>query len=353
MDEPERELSRRHHTVPKFYLRGFALDDRITTVQLPGNKRFTQSVSDASVGKDFYMLEGHPDGDDAVERALAETEAATSPVFKRILSGVWPLALEDRMLLGHFLSLQAARVPVQRRTQNQLASQLLRLQVGVEGKEALRQKLGGMGSPVSDEVLERTWTLITRPGGAPVELANAVHIEQMLKISDAIFVYIVGRPWSLVRFERRSLLTSDNPVALVPDPDDEPWQGVGYLNAWAVTFPLTRKIGLVMSTPQKLIEAEVPVERVHTGEADQLWAGTTKWEKFINYNTIVNASQWLFHHPDDGGLIPDELPEPTPITMQMDGFGAHEFTGEPMFRPCPAPHDESGPDASADEEAGG
>lgn len=327
----DREVSRRHHTVPKFYLRGFALDDQIVTVQLPGTKRFTQSVSDASVGKDFYTLEGYPEGDDAVERALAETEAATSRVFRRIIEGVWPLSFDDRMQLGHFISLQASRVPVKRRTQNELAAQLLRLQVGVEGKEALRRKLDAPEFPVTDETLEHTWALITRPEGAPIQLSNAAHIEQMLNLSDAILKYLIGRPWTLVRFRRRSLVTSDDPVALVPDPDDEPWQGTGFMTAWGITFPLTRKLGLLMSRPDAFIEAEIPSERVQAGEADQSRPGTTRLEKFFNYTTIASASQWVFHHPEDGALIPEELPDPTPVTMRMGGLGAKKFTGEPLF----------------------
>lgn len=299
-------------------------------------------MSDASVGKDFYLLEGHPDGDDAIERALSETEAAAALVFEKITTGVWPLPLEDRLLLGHFISLQAARVPVQWNTQNQLAAQLLRLQVGVEGKSDLKQKLDAMNFPVPEEILERTWNLITRAEGAPLQLSNVIHIQQMLNISDSILKYIVGRPWTLFRFEGPSLLTSDDPVALVPHPDAEPWQGVGFMTAWGITFPLTRKLGLLLSSPGPLIEAEVPVERVQAGEADQLWKGAPRWEKFFNYNTIANASQWLFHHPNDGSLVPDELPDPAPVAMSMDGFGAHMFTGEPMFRRRAAPpHDDA------------
>ena len=55
-------FARRHHTVPQFYLRGFARDDQIATLRLPGKHRFLQSVKDASVVKDYYSLEGHDAG---------------------------------------------------------------------------------------------------------------------------------------------------------------------------------------------------------------------------------------------------------------------------------------------------
>ena len=59
-----RPVARRHHTVPRFYLRGFAEQERIMTVRLPGDQRFAQSINDASAAKDFYAISGHEDGDD-------------------------------------------------------------------------------------------------------------------------------------------------------------------------------------------------------------------------------------------------------------------------------------------------
>lgn len=43
--EPLGDVAKLHHTVPQFYLRGFAdASERITIVKLPGDKRYTQVV---------------------------------------------------------------------------------------------------------------------------------------------------------------------------------------------------------------------------------------------------------------------------------------------------------------------
>ena len=44
-----------------------------------------------------------------------------------------------------------------------------------------------------------------------------------------------------------------------------------------------------------MIDAEVPVEKVHEGVADMIEPGTTALEKFFNSHTVANASEWLFH----------------------------------------------------------
>ncbi len=270
--------------------------------------------------KNFYTVEGHGNRDDVVETALSEVEGATASVFKAIGSGTWPLLPDDRMTLAYFVALQATRVPAQRRTMDHLAQQLLRLQVGAGGEPGLRQQLEQQGRNVTDELVERLWLQATRPEGPPIQRSRAEYIQQMLELTDELLKYIAGRPWSLVRFDRRSLITSDAPVGLVPDPKAEPWHGVGYLTAWGLTFPLTRKLGLLMSSPEPVIDAEVSVERVHQGAADMIQPGTTSLDEFFNSHTVANASEWLFHHPKDGAFVPEHLPDPRPVTMAMSSM---------------------------------
>lgn len=332
MESERQQVSKRHHTVPQFYLRGFAADDRIATVRLPGDHRFMQSVRDASVAKNFYALEGHPDGSDVVERALSEIEGAAAAVLAKIERGAWPLATEDRMTLGSFISLQATRVPVQRRSLDQAAAMMARLQIGAAGKSGLRRRLAETGQEVSEDLVERLWAMSTQPDGPPIKRPVAEHLEQMLDLADELLKFIVGRPWTLVRFERRSLITSDDPVALVADPSAEPWDGVGFMTAWGITYPMTRKLGLLMSSIEPLIDANVAVERVHQGGADMEQTGTTAMERFFNLQTTFGASQWLFCHPEDQRFVPEELPQARPSSFEMTGAN-REFTGEPWFGP--------------------
>jgi hypothetical protein len=57
------EQAKRHHVVSKFYLRYFANDEElVTTVVLPGDRTFPQSIGDASVRTGYYTVidqEGH------------------------------------------------------------------------------------------------------------------------------------------------------------------------------------------------------------------------------------------------------------------------------------------------------
>lgn len=100
------DVSRKHHTVPQFYLKGFATGSRqIGTVQLPGTKRFVQSTSKASAHTDFYAVPGHEEGPDAFEKGLSRMEGEAARLIRRITEEhVWPLSPEDRELLAAFLT---------------------------------------------------------------------------------------------------------------------------------------------------------------------------------------------------------------------------------------------------------
>lgn len=331
MPDPSRSVARRHHVVPQFYLRGFAEDEKLRTVRLPGDQRFTQVVRKAASETDFYTLEGHEDGADAFEKALASIEGEASRVFDSVVNGVWPLAVGDRTALAYFVALQAVRGPEQRRNMEHVLAQKARIEIGFNGKAGVKGWFKrNRGIDLTDEQAEMAWAQATQPSGPPIRVAPILHIKQMVALAEDLLKYISGRPWSLVQFDRRSLITSDAPVGLVrhaAEPD--PWMGVGFMTAWGITFPLTRKLGILMGDPMVFVD-EVPVEAVRDGQLDTRQFGTTALEKFFNYHTTASASEWLFHHPDDDRFVPTELPDPSPTTMRMSG-GPQEFSGEPYF----------------------
>lgn len=322
--------AKRHHTVPQFYLRGFANRDQIATVRLPGEHRFLQSVTTAASENRFHTVPGHQDGPEVFEELLAEIEGETAPVFEAVASGTWPLGPADRMALAAFITLQAVRGPEQRRNMAHVAAQMIRLEIGYGGRAGVKKWVKrNHGISVTDEQAEELWQQATQPEGPPIRIPAIAHIEQIGKLVEELLPYISGRPWTLIRFDKRSLITSDTPVGLVPRPNAEPWSGVGFMTAWGITYPLTRKLGLLLSDPMVFIDHHVPVEDVRAGKMDGEKKGTTELEKFFNGSTVGSASKFLYHHPQDERFVPTVLPEPNPVTLRMSG--PETFSGEPLF----------------------
>lgn len=142
--DPTRSVAKRHHVVPQFYLRGFADGEKLTTVRLPGDQRFTQVVRKAASETNFYALEGHEGGEDAFEKALASVEGETAGVFDSVVRGVWPLPSDDRTALAYFVALQAVRGPEQRRNMEHVLAQKARIEIGYTARRA--SKAGFIGT---------------------------------------------------------------------------------------------------------------------------------------------------------------------------------------------------------------
>ncbi|MGQ4597610.1 DUF4238 domain-containing protein [Nocardia sp. R6R-6] len=145
--------------MPKFYLRGFA-DHRawITTVRLPGEKTYTQSIDKSAAINHFYSIDGHPDGSDVFEKALSDLEG--SDCFRAIEAGDWPLSEEQRVTLAMFLAVQYLRGPDHRRSMEYLAAHIARLKVEVTGR---------------DNVADGTWEVVGADGW-PVPMAEFVEL---------------------------------------------------------------------------------------------------------------------------------------------------------------------------------
>lgn len=316
-------VSRRHQTVPNFYLKGFATAKSkpvISAVSLEDGKRRNISTRDATVRKNFYTLSGHPDGDDAFEKDLSDLEGHASVIIKKAVDGTWPLSREDREILGTFLTFQFLRGPDTRKSLDQMHGTVFSKVIAQMGANGVRNTLSKAGKDVDDAAVDRLVQQATEPAGITMKTTALGHVHHILELVPDLLIKFVGRPWALIRFDPEKLLTCDTPVALVRDPElQDIFRGVGVGTAWGITVPLTREVGLLLSHPgpvfaemagQQQQKPEEVAEDIVAGRHDHEQSGSTRWADLFNSHTIGNARNWLFHHPDDAGLIPDQLSGP-------------------------------------------
>jgi hypothetical protein len=113
--------------VSKFYLRYFANDnERVTTVMLPGERTFPQSIGDASVQTGYYtVIDQEGQQSDAAEQALSLVEAHAATAWREVAAGVWPLPDEYRESMAAWVALQLLRGTSVRNSMSELASHAL------------------------------------------------------------------------------------------------------------------------------------------------------------------------------------------------------------------------------------
>lgn len=300
---------RRQHTVSRFYLKGFAdAAGRIRRLALPGEPAVVLSTGDASVIKDFYTIT-LPDGSksDFFEKLFGDVEGAAAEALRRILSGIWPIGGEHREALAEWIALQHLRSEDVRSGQGHFNAEVIRLLVGVSGKEALRVLIQKAESRVvSDEELDWEWRDITKPGGPDLVADINQHLRLLVDLLPGTTAYLHDCHWTLFQFKRRSIITSDHPVSLIESLDHPEWQGVGIATAEIFLIPLSRRVAMTIQPRRRLSkflaeEAKVP---------DFIQQGTTSIARTINQETAVRARRYVYHHPDESPLGGLYLPQP-------------------------------------------
>lgn len=345
-----------HHFVPQGYLRGFANNqERVRVLPLDRSREpFTTLVKNVAAQTHFHTVPSAEEPD-AFEKTLSIVEGQVMGILRRMEGGEFPLPEEDRKSLSSYFALQAARGPDTRRTLERLEAKMVRVEVGAGGRDNVTRWIKrNLGFDATEEQAQRIWDEATQTGGPPITMSALDHIDHMVKMAQELAKYLETRPWSLVRFDRRSLFTCDAPVSLIPNPKDRNFlPGVGFATAWGIAIPITRKLGLLMRDPMVLVEGFSPQDpriqearaEVIAGHWDRIEAGTTGMERLFNIHTAESAREYIYCHPGDERFVPDDLHEPTLINADAGGFMDAEFDGEPWF---PALHkmQESHPDTA-------
>lgn len=304
-------VAKSHHINPRFVLRRFADEnERIRTIRLPERKGRTSLVDRTGAENHLYSIPGHPSGSDVFEKALgAGIEAETARLFERVVGGEWPLPKEDRDTLAEFIALQMLRGPEQRRRMESAAGELISKAAGQLGREEFaRWASDAEGRTLSDEEVEERWSVVTQPGGFSVSYTARDHIDMMGEVTGEVAGFLAYRPWTLVQFNDRALVTCDAPVSLVAHEQSGPWKGVGVRDARLVLYPMTRRIGLVMRNPfdgrHSIDDLSELTEKARSGVLDDRSPGTAATGKAMNSYTVAHAVSNIYHHPEDTQYVP-------------------------------------------------
>jgi hypothetical protein len=275
-----RPLKRRNHTVNKSYLRRFADDrGRLTRVTLPGDVRVQVSISDATVVKNFYVvqLDDGSESDEAEDLFSVVEGNAVAAIRTLVDQRVWPIPGGARTAIAEWVALQYLRVPWIRQLTREIA----------EG-------FCGTGIPITTSSGEQV--TLRMPAEEVDRLSGpGLHVEFIRRQAAQVAEMLYNRGWVLTRYARKSLATSDTPVVLRPAIGHPVAKGIGIANAGEIHVPIDRRVAL-----------SVGGDNI----GDRWVAGVTKTALYLNDATAKNARHYLFHHPDDDPLHGLTLPEP-------------------------------------------
>lgn len=329
--------SRRQHTVSKFYLRAFAdASGVVRRIEVPSREAVDLSVNDASVIKDFYSVR-LPDGSvsDVFEKAFADIEGGAAAAHSSLLEGQWPLHGHVRRNLAAWITLQHLRTEGTRGDHEVVRASMIRLVVGISGKEALRRHIERAEErTVSDEELGREWDDLTKPGGPDLAPDVLGHMDTALSLMPGFAAYIHDCHWTLFRFRRRCLVTSDHPVSLLVGPEHPPFFGVGIANAELFLVPMSRRVAITIQPRHRLLDVGFPDDNVPDFTAPV----STKAANAINQETAARVRQYIYHHPGDTPLQGLSIREGGPVPGMQEPELEHFIRPEGTFSNTPPDH---------------
>lgn len=288
---------RRHHVVPRFYLRRFADNaGQVIRVELPGLRRHLLSVNNAAVVNDFYLMEGDDTATDAFENALSTLEGRAATAFQTLIDQrQLPLDPQVRAVIAVWAAAQHLRTVAARQAGSELTDAAVKLSIAIGGREALGRALETIeGHPATAAEIDEAWQLMTQFEQYRVENAQVLHLEAIDRRLPSLADAFSQRGWQVVRFSVDALVTTDTPAVLMRGPGDDPRMPVGTATAGGILVPLDRRIALVMTEP---------------GDPDLELAGDAVLARALNQQVVAQARSAVFHHPEDDPLDGLELPQ--------------------------------------------
>lgn len=252
-------VARRHHYVPQFYLKGFAVarkkSHQLIVFDRKSHRSFRAATENVAVEMDFnrVKVEGHPP--DVVETTMAKFEGEAAPALERIIAAKSIRQVEDRTWLLNLIGLLAVRNPRHRETwrdfQERIAKMIMVLATATPERWAsqVRQaQAGGYMSKDADTNYAKIRKFVTE-GQYSISVPTERHIEMEMIALDAILPYLFKRKWALLKCEGKcaGFATSDHPVCLMwSDPQARGPVGHG-LAGTELVFPICSRLAMVGS----------------------------------------------------------------------------------------------------------
>jgi hypothetical protein len=153
----------------------------------------------------------------------------------------------------------------------------------------------------TDAELEREWSDLTKPGGPSLEPDVVGHIDSILSLLPGFAAYLSDCHWTVYRFQRRCLITSDHPVSLCVGPEHPAMLGVGIANTELFLVPMSRRIAIGIQPRERLLDAGFSPEQLPQ-VPDFVAPPSTKLAVSINQETAARVRRYLYHHPSDEPL---------------------------------------------------
>jgi Protein of unknown function (DUF4238) len=267
-------VARRHHYVPEFYLKGFAVarkkSHQLIAFDGKSRKAFPTATRNVAVERDFNRVEIEGHRPDAFENAMARFEMRAALALERIIAAKSIRQTEDRSYLFNLIGLLAVRNPRLRETwrdfQEQIAKRIMWLATDTPERwasQVARAQASGYMSKDADTDYTKVRKFTTEEQYR-LKVRTEHHIVLEMRGLDTILPSLFKRKWALLKCPDNSggFVTSDHPVCLMWS-DGKKHGPVGHgRRETELIFPICRRLAMVGAFEIDDDEIDAPEELV-------------------------------------------------------------------------------------------
>ena len=284
--------AKRHHYIPQFFLKYFSQDEANLWLfdRVKKEYRFQDTRKIASENKFYtYTVKGKEEN---LEDLLGMIEGLAKPILDKIIKKS-EITMQEKADFSMFLAVLRVRIPDFKKWTEEGGEKMYKKynKIVFSNRQHVENLIKRSGKKVDKKEVDELIDFATDESKYYVKFPPGYWLGTMLKLSLDVADIFIDSNWDIYHFNRKyALLTSDNPVVLVPPKNYHPFYGYGLATPGIVkVISLSSNVCLVTK------ELTRTPEIIHK---DWSKKDLSKW---INKITAVNSDRFVFS-PEKGKL---------------------------------------------------
>lgn len=277
--------AKRHHYIPQFFLKNFSDNNKdlwiFDRVKKEYRNQSTRKI--ASENKFYtYISKGREEN---LERVFSQVEGLAKPILNKITNKE-KITPQEKADFSMFLATLRVRIPDFKKWTEEGAEKMYkkRNKITFSNRSYVEGLIKKSGKKLNKKEIDDLMSFATDEERYGVKFPPNYWIKIMLRMSLDVTDLFIDKDWEIYHFKKKyALITSDNPVVLVPPKNPHPFYGYG------LATPGTRVV--VSVAPNTcLVMGELNKNPTVVGtESDN--KNLTKW---ISRITAANSDRFVF-----------------------------------------------------------
>lgn len=283
----------RHHYISQFFLKNFSPNRSTLWVfdRVKKEIRYQDIKKIASQNK-LYSYKKKGGEEKNLEDLLCKVEDLSKPIIDKLISKS-EITMQEKADLSLFLALLKVRVPSFKKWTEKSGERFYKdyNQIVFSNRDYVEAQLKRSGNTLTKKEVDDLIVFATDKNRYSVKFPSNYWLGTMLKLSSDLADIFIDSDWDVYHFDKEfALVSSDNPVILIPPKHFDKFFGYGF------GTPGTTKI-ISLSSNMCLVTKDMVKNPliVHIDSSDKLiW-------KYFNKFISINSDRFIFS-PDKGKL---------------------------------------------------